>query len=163
MIGIISDTHDNQKAAERAMQIFKEKKVDFIVHLGDLCAPIMPNFFKDIKTRYILGNIDNEHIKLKENIEKSGGEFLGLFATTEIAGKKIAMYHGTILPLLDALIKSQEFDYVLHGHTHNKRDEKIGKTRVLNPGCHAFSDDNFVIIFDPGNDKAEFVEVNFLK
>ena len=36
MIGIISDTHENENAIKKAVEIFKDKNTDFVVHCGDI-------------------------------------------------------------------------------------------------------------------------------
>ena len=35
-IGIIGDTHDNVINVKRAIQLFKRKKVNFVIHTGDI-------------------------------------------------------------------------------------------------------------------------------
>jgi predicted phosphodiesterase len=30
--------------------------------------------------------------------------------------------------------QGQRYDYLLHGHTHVRRDERAGRTRIINPG-----------------------------
>lgn len=37
--------------------------------------------------------------------------------------------------MTEAIISSQLYDLVIHGHTHRKRDDKIGDVLVLNPSC----------------------------
>jgi len=47
----------------------------------------------------------------------------------------LALLHGDNIPQLTHLIHSGDYDYVIHGHTHQLRDELIGHTRVINPGA----------------------------
>ena len=35
---------------------------------------------------------------------------------------------------VDDIAKSQEYDLVIYGHTHNQDFRKIGKTQIVNPG-----------------------------
>lgn len=37
--------------------------------------------------------------------------------------------------MTESIISSQLYDLVIHGHTHRKRDDKMGDVLVLNPGC----------------------------
>jgi predicted phosphodiesterase len=45
------------------------------------------------------------------------------------------MTHGDNEGFLDGLIGSGKYAYVLHGHTHRRRDQTVGSTRVINPGA----------------------------
>ncbi|HEY2414087.1 MAG TPA: metallophosphoesterase family protein, partial [Pirellulaceae bacterium] len=47
----------------------------------------------------------------------------------------IAFLHGDDERLLAETIRAGKHDLVCHGHTHVVRQEKIGKTLVLNPGA----------------------------
>ena len=50
----------------------------------------------------------------------------------KIGGKKIAFCH---FPEIGRdLAKTQKYDLVFYGHTHKPWEEKIGKTRLVNPG-----------------------------
>ena len=67
---------------------------------------------------------------LNPNNETAGDVFTG-----KLGGIKIAVTHGHLPGKLDQLIRSQRYTFVFHGHTHRKRDEMVGKTRVINPGA----------------------------
>ena len=159
MIGIISDTHDNVENIQKAVKVFKNKKVEFVIHLGDIIAPASIKFFKGLKVKFIKGNCDGdiEHIQQKAKEIKS--EYLGDFAEINIKNKKLALYHGSDPFRLADLIKSQKYDYVLHGHTHESRDEKRGKTRIINPGAHYWGGENKIVLLDIEKDKLEFIKL----
>jgi len=72
MIGIISDTHENEEAVKKAAALFKEKNVDFVVHCGDIISPPMLGHFKDLKMKFVYGNNDGEKKGLKEMCQKLG-------------------------------------------------------------------------------------------
>ena len=63
---------------------------------------------------------------------------------------------------LDKLIRSRRYKYVFHGHTHRQRDEKIGKTRVINPGAlgGARYEPRTVCIVDLDKDDVRFIPVS---
>lgn len=159
MIGIISDTHDNVPNIINAVEVFKKKRVSFVIHLGDIISPASVNFFKGLNMKFIKGNCDGDIDHLKKKCADIGAEFLGDFAMLEIKGKKLALYHGTDQNRLAELIGSGKYDYVLHGHTHKKRDNKINSTRVINPGAHYYKCENTIILLDLDKDKVEFVDV----
>ncbi len=39
MIGILSDSHDNLDAIKKAVNLLNKKKVDLVIHAGDLISP----------------------------------------------------------------------------------------------------------------------------
>lgn len=159
MIGVISDTHDNVPNVKKAVKLFEEKNVDFAVHLGDIVAPATVKFFEGIKVKFLQGNCDGDIRLIKKRAEDINGQFLGRYSEFSIKNKKIAALHGDDMNALSKIINSGDFDYVLHGHTHQTRNEKIGKTRVINPGAHYFMAENTVVLLDVEKDKVEFVKV----
>ena len=135
MLGIISDTHENEEAIKKAVAILKEKNVDFVVHCGDIISPPMLEFFKGLKMRFVFGNNDGEKIGLNAKAKEFGFEEITEEKEFEYKNKKFYVYHGTSKEKLEEKIKSNKYDYILTGHTHVKRDEKTGKTRIINPGA----------------------------
>jgi predicted phosphodiesterase len=49
-------------------------------------------------------------------------------------GKTILVFHGHERAFHRAL-RDEAADYILHGHTHQKRNERVGRCRVINPGA----------------------------
>ena len=118
MIGIISDTHENEEAIKRAVEIFKDRKVEFAVHCGDIISPPMLEHFKGLKMKFILGNNDGEKVGLNNKAKSLGFEEVTDEKEFEHKGRKFYVYHGTKREKLDAAIKTNKYDYVLTGHTH---------------------------------------------
>ena len=137
-IGVFSDSHDHMDNIRKAVDIFLEQKVEKIVHCGDIIAPFMVRAMSDLKGKDIeiigvYGNNDGERLglyKILGEIMKIKGDFHEVTWNE----KKIAVYHGTDNRILDSVIKSQKYDLVLCGHTHQVRIEKQGKTVICNPG-----------------------------
>ena len=159
MLGIISDTHENEEAIKKAAGIFKQKNPDFLVHCGDIISPPMLEHFQGFKMKFVFGNNDGERNGLNAKAKEFGFEEVTDEKEFTFKGKKFYVYHGTNKNRLDAAIKSNKYDYVLTGHTHIKRDEKSGKTRVINPGSLFRIHPYTIALLDVGKDKLEFVEV----
>jgi putative phosphoesterase len=159
MIGIISDTHDNVGNILKAVKIFQEREVDFVIHLGDVVSPGSILFFKGVKLKVIKGNCDGDIEGMKLKLTEIGGQFLGDEAFFEISGKKIAAIHGDNLDRLNRLINTREYSYVLHGHTHLKKDQMVGTARVINPGAHYWGSEMTIALIDPLMDRFEFVRL----
>ncbi|MFB6181039.1 MAG: metallophosphoesterase [Candidatus Nanohalobium sp.] len=131
-IGIVSDTHDNLDAARSAAEFF-ENHVDKVVHCGDMVAPFTAELFdRGFDFYYIRGNNDGEW-NLKETVEEFG-EFYNNIAELEFGGRKIAAYHGTEEEVVESLVDSEKYDYVLRGHTHERKLERKNDTVEINPG-----------------------------
>ena len=62
IVGIISDTHDNLAGLQKAIQIFKERKIEMLIHCGDWVSPFTLEFFdremKDLNVpiKSVVGN-----------------------------------------------------------------------------------------------------------
>ena len=158
MLGIISDTHENEEAIKKAVAIFKEKNIEFGVHCGDIISPPMLEHFKGLKMKFVFGNNDGEKAGLSSKAKELGFE-ISDEKEFEYNGKKFYAYHGTKKEKLESAIKSNKYDYILTGHTHIKRDEKIGKTRVINPGALFRIYPYTIALLDVEKDKLEFVGV----
>ncbi len=50
-------------------------------------------------------------------------------------GFSTVLLHGHDTSLLRQLVRSGEYGLILHGHTHRRRDDRYGSTRVINPGA----------------------------
>lgn len=159
-IGIISDSHDHIENINKSIKIFKDRKVDFVLHLGDYVNPASVKAFKGIKFTGIFGNNDGDKFRLINAFNEIGGEIKGDFCEIEMDNIKLACYHGTEKELKDALIACGKYDVVVYGHTHECENKKTGNTLVLNPGtAHGFWDKATIIVFDTQTRKSEFIEL----
>jgi predicted phosphodiesterase len=80
-------------------------------------------------------------------------------ARLTIDGYPIAVTHGH--HGLERLISEQEYRYVMHGHTHARRDTVIGRTRVINPGALGGRKPapRHIAVLDTASDDLRFIEV----
>lgn len=159
-IGIMSDSHDHFENIRKCIALFKERKVDHVIHLGDFVNPGSVKLFKGLKLVGIFGNNDGDKFRLLSSFNETGGEIKGDFHEFEAEGLRFACYHGTELQLKEALIDCQKYDVVLCGHTHQCENITVGKTMVLNPGtAHGFGGKATVMIFNAKTREAEIIEL----
>jgi len=156
-IGLISDTHDNVTNILKAVKIFQEERVEFVIHLGDLVAPATVQYFKGLKMKFITGNCDGDLHMIEEKCREHGYEYLGEFAELELSGKKIYLMHYD--PSKNAPDKIGKYDYIFHGHTHIRRDETLNGTRIVNPGAHYYRAEGTIAIVDVDKGDVKFVKV----
>jgi putative phosphoesterase len=159
-IGIISDSHDHVDNIQKSIQELREREVDYILHLGDYVNPNSVREFKDVKLVGIFGNNDGDKFRLIDAFNSIDGEIKGEFHEFEEDGLKFACYHGTEPQIKDALIECGKYDVFLYGHTHKVRNEKVGKTLVLNPGTvHGFEHKPTIMIFDTQAQMSEVINL----
>ncbi len=161
-IGVLADTHDQVHNTWAALQLFRGSGVDRLVHCGDLTKPSMVKLFDGWKVAFILGNMDRNEAGLLRALEQTGGAQLhsDVYQAT-LSGVRVGACHGHDAELLNTMIRSGEFDLVLHGHLHVRRDDKIGSTRIINPGAlgGTFREPRSVCVFDLATRVAEFLDI----
>jgi len=164
LIGLIADTHDNLPTVDKAVKKLNEKNVELVLHAGDYVAPFVIPKFKELKAKLIgvFGNNDGDRELLKKRFNECEGlEMRRNFAEILVDGLKIALLHGSEEELLKALIESESFDVVVHGHTHKAEVYRRGKTLIVNPGevCGYLSGKSTIALLDTVKREAEIVEL----
>jgi putative phosphoesterase len=134
-IGIIADTHDDIENLKAALVTLQAEGVTTILHCGDVCGPHMVRALVGFDVWIVQGNMDGD-FKLTAAVEEAFGQGrLAWLQRPALDGTRVAMLHGDNEEALQNLIASGEYAYVLHGHTHKRRDQTVGRTRVINPGA----------------------------
>jgi putative phosphoesterase len=134
-IGIISDTHDDVRNLQVALDRLRTQNIVTVFHCGDVCGPEVIQALEGFNVWVAQGNMDR-HRRLAQAIEESLGRtrFAWLHEPT-MNGHPLALIHGDNEEVLGNLVTSGNHAYVFHGHTHRRRDQMIGRTRVINPGA----------------------------
>ncbi len=139
IIGVTGDTHNNLKNIKTICSIFNENATDLVFHTGDISLAKSLLAFKDLKCPLIavLGNNDIEERKsLEEAAENFNCKIFEEPFYIDIKDKKFAILHHP--DLINEVMISRK-DFIIHGHTHRYRLEKINKCFIFNPGeCAGF-------------------------
>lgn len=157
-IGIISDTHDDRQALDQALGILKAEGIELLLHCGDLCTPGTMDPLAEFDTWVARGNMDR-HPELGATARRTIGS--GRFADTHrltLEGLSAILLHGHRQEELRSIISAGTYVYVFHGHTHRPRDQRVGPTRIINPGALGgmrWQRRSFCI-FDPTADEVDF-------
>ncbi len=133
-IGILSDTHDNLEAVRKACDLFAVEGITTLLHCGDVCGPAVVEALGEFTVYFARGNMDRMPA-LALAVDALQGGRIALLHTLTLDGRSIALLHGHDSDLLHRLVASGGYDYVIHGHTHRRRNERQERTRVLNPGA----------------------------
>jgi len=161
LLGLISDSHDHVPHIEQAVNIFKQRKVEVVLHAGDFCSPFTVPPFEGLSLKGVFGNNDGDHYLLLQKFDAIKADHLGTFGALEIDGRRIALYHGTDAPVTAALEQCGNYDVVISGHTHERKVEMIGSTLAINPGmAHGFGDEATVALLDTEELDVEFVSLD---
>jgi len=158
-LGILSDTHDRYDMMGKALTSLRERGATFFIHCGDVCGPQMLDHLAGLPSAFVWGNCDWDRMALQRYAEAIHVPCYGAFADLEFDGKKIAVLHGDEKSRFDAIVKAQAHDYLLHGHTHVRRDERVGKTRIINPGALHRASEKTVALLDLAADDLEFIRI----
>ena len=143
LVGIMSDTHDCLPLVDKAVKKLLKENVELVLHAGDYVSPFVIPHFKPFKGKFIgvFGNNDGDHEFLKRRFTEFGLEVRGVFAEVKLDGLRIALLHGGEpgsppgpSELLKSLLESECYDVVVHGHVHDAKVYKKGKTLIINPG-----------------------------
>lgn len=148
-IGVISDTHGNVEALNKALYLFKD--VSLIVHAGDVlyhpprlgCTESydIPAFAEilnslDIPMVIAQGNCDSQvYEELLEMPVQSP------YAVLELEGIRIVVNHGHLLSKEQMINLGRRYkaSYFVSGHTHVPVLERHEDVILMNPGSPAIS------------------------
>ena len=121
-LAVLSDTHGHERLTKAALAALKPYRPKAYFHAGDIGSETIIRMFPNDRPCYFVhGNCDRyPH---------------GELAKLSLNGRKIALVHGDQPRMLASAIDSQQFDLVIHGHTHQTRVEQKGKTLIFNPGA----------------------------
>ena len=164
-VGIVSDSHGDAGRLRSALRVLAERGADAIVHCGDVgsiqCVRALGA--AGAAAYLVLGNMDRHARELAGAARDCGVNLHWEVVEVEIAeGRHLAATHGHDAAILRELIAEGQFPYVCHGHTHEVRDERVGKTRVINPGALRHSKHPrrpTVALLDTQTDTLEFIDV----
>lgn len=155
-LGLISDTHDNEARTRVALEVFARKDVDAILHMGDLSTRAMLPLLDGWTVWIAEGNTDEDPAAIVAAARLVGGDIA--YADVhelEFDGLRVGVIHGDDEARLQGMIASGAFGLVCHGHTHRFRDERLGPTRVINPGAVHRSAEPSVCTVDTGTKALE--------
>ena len=83
----------------------------------------------------------------------------GAPARLTLDGKSFAVFHGHE-PDFEFAADRLEVDYILHGHTHEQRDDRTPRTRIINPGALHRTKRKTVATLDTATDTLIFHDIS---
>ena len=160
-IGVISDTHDDLRAIEQALEVLRAEDVAILLHCGDLCSPAALEALSGFDAWVARGNMDRHPGLAAAARHSIGSARLAELHRLTLDGQAAALLHGHRQDDLRGLVSAGLYAYIFHGHTHCRRDQRIGTTRVINPGALGgirWQQRSFCIL-DLTADRVDFVKI----
>ena len=135
ILGLLSDTHDRLDAMAAGVALLRDHGAEFFIHCGDVGSERVLDYLAGLPAAFVFGNTDWDRAALARYAGSIGVACHGTLADLTLAGKKIAVTHGDDFKLKQRLLAGQQHDYLFQGHTHVRADQRVGRTRVINPGA----------------------------
>ncbi len=155
-MGILSDTHDRLPTIDRALDLFRQRQVEAVVHPGDLIAPFAARRLLAWTgpLHVIYGNNDGEREGLKRMLPQIQDGPLWI----EAGEKRILVHHYVDWCAPEDVGRA---DVIITGHSHEVVNERRGGKLFLNPGecCGWLSGKCTVAILETDSLSAEIIEV----
>jgi putative phosphoesterase len=135
-IGVLSDSHEDVGNLELALGAYRAEGILQVIHCGDMTTAATARSLHGFEVVYVDGNMDKGLPEIYRTLRdlNSRSVVLPTFEG-EIEGVSIGVTHGDNENELRRLIDSGKHQYVFHGHTHRRRDDMHGSTRIYNPGA----------------------------
>lgn len=136
-LAVISDVHDNLINLKKALDYTQKEKIDYLISTGDLQSLEAWQILDELKIPVwaVMGNADKDIIgekKLRAILKNI--HFSPNVATVELENQKIIFGHYPDIIKKIILHYPDKYTLALAGHTHLPWEEKIGSTKLLNPG-----------------------------
>ena len=162
LVGVLSDVHDNLDRLDAALSLFRERRIDTLLFLGDFCSPIPSRVLGTYPgiVHCVFGNGDGDRFAIRGAAEpgSSALRLHGEWAELDIGGRRVALTH---YPLYGrALARTGDYDAVFSGHTHERHLERFGSTLWVNPGeVLGWKGAPSVAVWDTDAHRVEFLEL----
>jgi len=162
LIGILSDTHGHVQPAKAGIAALRAAGAQFLIHCGDIGGEAIIDLLAGtgVPSVFVCGNCDYDPGSLAHYAQAVGVRCEPEWADLELGGKRIAVTHGDRTNLMQQIVSEGKHDYLLHGHTHVKRNELAGKLRIINPGALHRAKQLTVALLDTEKDSVRFVPVH---
>lgn len=134
-IGLLADTHNDRYRLKIALEYFRTAQITTLLHAGDVTTIATLKLLSDFQVWIAQGNLDRDPELFSLAQQLFGEQRLLPLHKLTLNKVNIALIHGDNWPQLERLLRSGNYDYLVSGHTHTPQDEKIGSTRMINPGA----------------------------
>jgi putative phosphoesterase len=160
LLGILSDTHDRLDATRAGLAALQKAGAQYFIHCGDVGGEEILDQLAGLPAAFVWGNNDYDRTSLAAYAQTVGVQCLHIFGELELGNQRIAVTHGDDTRLVKQLLARQAHDYLLLGHSHVLRDERVGRMRIINPGALHRAARKTVATLDLASDSLRLIEVS---
>ena len=157
LLGILSDSHGRRERLRTAIRLLSEAGAERFVHLGDLEEASSLDDLAGLPVTVVFGNCDDER-ELGRTAECLGIESVHPGGVLEIGSKRVAITHGHLEGELRRL-RGLRPDYLLHGHTHERKDLIEHGVRTICPGALHRANPHTVALLEVESGRLETIVV----
>lgn len=133
-VGLLSDSHARWERTKRALEALQAQGATMFIHCGDVEDELVLDQLAGLNSHLVWGNCDWNRGTLERYARTLGIHVHGEAGELLVDGKTIAFTHGHEPALMRAPVAAGA-NYLVHGHTHELRDEVRAHTRIVNPGA----------------------------
>ena len=145
-------------SGRNVLEALRARGATTFIHCGDVEDALVLDQLAGLDAHLVWGNCDWNRGTLERYARDLGIAVHGDAGELEIDGRRVAFTHGhEPVPMRDAV--STGAASLVHGHTHERRDERRGGTRIVNPGALHRAPTFTVAVLVPAEDRLEFLEV----
>ncbi len=135
IIGVMSDSHGKAARVRTAVELLERAGAKTLIHCGDVGGIEVFDELVGRDVHFVWGNTDYPDQATIAYLDTVGiAPPTAIPRSLKLAGKTIQVFHGHE-PEFNQAQRAPKSDYILHGHTHIARDERIGNCRIINPGA----------------------------
>ncbi|MEM7228282.1 MAG: YfcE family phosphodiesterase [Planctomycetota bacterium] len=157
-LGLLADSHGRAERTATAVRMLLDAHADVLIHLGDFETDVVIDELAGHPARLVFGNCDFDVAGMTRYAQSLDIQVDHPIGRLHIDGKVVAYTHGHENGLVSEAMDEQ-VDYLLHGHTHVARDDREGKTRVINPGALHRANRYTVALLDVATDELTWLEL----
>ena len=158
LIGLLADSHGRADTTARAVEALTAHGAETLLHLGDVGTEAVLDELVGRNARVVFGNCDWDEKALARYAELVGIRVDHPMGILEVGGRRIAYTHGHIESMMSQAVRDG-VDYLCHGHTHDIRDERVGATRIINPGALFRARRYTSALLDPSSGTVRWIEI----
>ena len=156
-LGILSDSHAQADRTRRALQALQAAGATRFIHCGDVETEQVLDQLAGLDAHVVFGNCDPARA-LGRYARDIGLQVHHPMGRMDVDGHTLAFTHGDDPDLMQAAL-DEGVHFLLHGHTHLRRDTRMGGTRVINPGALHRARPFTVALLEPTSGALRWLEV----
>ena len=160
LLALLSDTHDDVENTLAGLALLKPHQPAAYLHAGDLVdADMLAHFAELDPFHFVFGNNEYDLAGVRSMAVSLGLKCHDHMADLTFAGKRVALLHGHDSSSMHRAVTGGHYAYVIHGHTHVRRDVRVGGTRIINPGALHRARTKSVALLNVATDELRFLEL----